>query len=90
VIVAPGIEDFQVRYVLTDQNPGEGNDSISLGALSSNNQVRQLNIGLVSRSHQHNRTSSSIPISLFNHTQSPQKDGFSRNVLTGMVHLRNY
>jgi type II secretory pathway pseudopilin PulG len=90
VIVAPGIEDFQVRYVLNTEEPGPGTDGLSLGALENNRWVREVNIGLVSRSTWRQPYGNSSPVTLFNHAPAFANDGFFRQVMTNMVYLRNY
>jgi hypothetical protein len=90
IIVAPGVEDLQVRYVLNDQDPGQGFDGLSMGALENNNVVRQVNIGLVGKSSSRSPAVLHSPVNLFNHFPDGPKDGHYRNVVTTMVHLRNY
>jgi hypothetical protein len=90
VILAPGIEDLQVRYVLNDQDPGQGFDGLSMGALENDEVVRQVNLGLVGISGARSPTAANQPISLFNHIPNAPKDGFPRSVVTSMVQLRNY
>jgi hypothetical protein len=92
VIVATGVEDFQVRYVLDDQNPGVGEDGMSLAQLESGRFVKQVNIGLVGRSPQRVSGSNTYqPVNLFNHLAATGvSDGYPRQVVTTMVNLRNY
>jgi type IV pilus assembly protein PilW len=90
VIVSPGIEDFQVRYVLNDQDPGAGFDGLSMGVLDTN-WVRQVNLGLVGRSGWRQPGAQSAgPVALYNHAAVGARDGFSRQVMINSVFLRNY
>ncbi|MDR2442882.1 MAG: PilW family protein [Deltaproteobacteria bacterium] len=92
VIVAPGIEDLQVRYVLTDEEPGPGSEGLTLALLeSTKSRVRQVHLGLVSRSgYRQPGNNSYMPVTLFDHSASPSPDGYLRQVMTQMVNLRNY
>jgi type II secretory pathway pseudopilin PulG len=91
IIVAPGIEDLQLRYVMNGQDPDDGVDGLTLAILEADNWVRQIQIGLVSRSEYRDPTNSTfMPVSMFNHVVSEPADGHMRQVQTGGVNLRNY
>jgi type II secretory pathway pseudopilin PulG len=91
IVISPGIEDLQLRYVMNRQNHDEGVDELTLELLEGNNWVRQIQIGLVSRSLLRTKgTAGSTPISVFNHGASTVADGYIRQALTGHIYLRNY
>jgi prepilin-type N-terminal cleavage/methylation domain-containing protein len=99
--LADGVEDFQVAYVrdLDDDNVIDGNtDRRSFGGagttdyLSSefaSNQMREVEIGLVSRSRQSDATFRGRPQALLNRTPVATADGFRRRTFQTRVLLRN-
>ncbi|MDR1487053.1 MAG: PilW family protein [Deltaproteobacteria bacterium] len=92
VIIATGIEDLQVRYVLNDDEPSTGQDGLAIDDLLTGRFVRQVNIGLVGRSAKSiSGLKNFQPINLFNHNAATGvSDGYPRQVVTTMVNLRNY
>lgn len=91
IIVAPNIEDLQMRYVMNGQDPSDSVDELTLAILEANNWVRQIQVGLVSMSDYRDRSNLSLaPVNLFNHVAGGAADGYLRQVLTSNVYLRNY
>ncbi len=104
VALADGIEDFQVGYVfdfdgdnVIDTAPDEKRSSSTSGVgstafLSSDlppNQMREIEVALVSRARQTDATFRGRPQALLNRTPVTTADGFRRRTFQTRVMLRN-
>ena len=104
VALADGIEDFQVGYVfdfdgdnVIDTAPDEKRSSSTSGVGSTPfasselppNQMREIEVALVSRSRQTDATFRGRPQALLNRTPVTTTDGFRRRTLQTRVLLRN-
>jgi prepilin-type N-terminal cleavage/methylation domain-containing protein len=98
IALADGIEDFQVGYVFDfdDDNvidAGETRSFSGVTAYTSSerppNQMRELSVGIVSRSRMTDQTFRGRPQALLNRTAIVTADGFRRRTFETRVLLRN-
>lgn len=95
--LADGIEDFQVAYVFDDGDnvvePGETRGYGGVTAYTSSekqaNSMREISVGLVSRSRQTDPAFAGRPQALLNRTPVTTADGFRRRTFQTRVMLRN-
>jgi hypothetical protein len=107
VVVAGGIEDFQVFYYFNNEevNPRRftppkdapledhhGLSSAKLDVRQANfNRVKAVALGLTARTPRPHRDAKPAPRpALFNRREGDEPDRHTRNVLTEIVHLRNF
>lgn len=100
VLVAPNIEDLQLRYFSAGTNPAisaGGREGLNVATLQTLNgppptlRIRGVSVALSSRSSAvdpHDQKHS--PYKIFNHQDVGPEDKFPRRLLTETVQLRNY